>query len=161
MSGAAALAGRPERAHALEAAAEALEDEELADEVLAEVEGERGALPLLAFALARPGALRPRIELVTPVAEPGTTLADQRQVADRLDSRIGAGSSGLVTSRRRSTRNAGSTPAVSTSPSCEKNSRIALISVQNASSSSSANSSLASAATCSTWLLATATSYLR
>jgi hypothetical protein len=29
------------------------EDEELADEILAEVEGERGALPLLAFALAR------------------------------------------------------------------------------------------------------------
>jgi hypothetical protein len=47
---------------------------------------------LLAFGFARPGPLRPAIELVTPVARPGATLADQRQVAGRLDERIGAGS---------------------------------------------------------------------
>jgi hypothetical protein len=47
---------------------------------------------VLAFAFARPGLLRPRLELVTPVAHTGATLADQRGVADRFSARIGDGS---------------------------------------------------------------------
>ena len=44
----------------------------------------------LAFALARPGPLRPRFELRTPIAAPGAVLADQRSVALELDARLGA-----------------------------------------------------------------------
>jgi hypothetical protein len=47
---------------------------------------------VLACLLARPGPLRPRLELVTPMAAPGATLADQRYVAQALDDRLGEGS---------------------------------------------------------------------
>lgn len=47
---------------------------------------------LLVFAFARPGLLRPRFELVTPIAAPGATLTDQRRVADALNARLGDGS---------------------------------------------------------------------
>jgi hypothetical protein len=53
----------------------------------------RGALAagmiLIAVATGRPGPLRPRFELRTSNAAPGATLADQREVADRIESRIG------------------------------------------------------------------------
>lgn len=47
---------------------------------------------LIVFASARPGLLRPRFELVTPIAAPGATLTDQRRVADALNARLGDGS---------------------------------------------------------------------
>jgi hypothetical protein len=47
---------------------------------------------VLACLLARPGPLRPRLELVTPIAAPGATLADQRRVAHALHARLGGGS---------------------------------------------------------------------
>ena len=47
---------------------------------------------VLVFASARPGLLRPRFELVTPIAAPGATLTDQRSVADALNARLGDGS---------------------------------------------------------------------
>ena len=55
----------------------------------------RWAVPALALALAvilaRPGALRPPLELKTPIARPGATLADQRVVARKLLGRLGEG----------------------------------------------------------------------
>jgi hypothetical protein len=47
---------------------------------------------VLVFAFARPGLLRPRFDLVTPIAAPGATLTDQRRVADALNVRLGDGS---------------------------------------------------------------------
>jgi hypothetical protein len=47
---------------------------------------------LIVLAFARPGFLRPRFELVTPIAAPGATLTDQRRVADALNVRLGDGS---------------------------------------------------------------------
>ena len=46
----------------------------------------------LVFVVARPGFLRPHIELVTRFGDPAVTLADQRQVAEALGQRIGDGS---------------------------------------------------------------------
>jgi hypothetical protein len=54
------------------------------------------AILLFVLVLARPGPLRPRLELVTRLAAPGTTLADQREVADALSERIGDGTVAFV-----------------------------------------------------------------
>ena len=52
------------------------EDDELVDEMLAEVEGERGALPLLAFAARPPvGAARPGQRSPDPAGLPATSAA--------------------------------------------------------------------------------------
>lgn len=46
-------------------------------------------LALLALVVARPGPLRPAIELASPEVEPGATLSDQREVARRVAEEIG------------------------------------------------------------------------
>lgn len=45
-------------------------------------------LLLATLAVARPGPLRPRLEIETAVIEPGGVLADQREVADALTARM-------------------------------------------------------------------------
>jgi len=47
---------------------------------------------LLVFVVARPGFLRPKIELVTRFGNPAVSLTDQRQVAEAVNERIGDGS---------------------------------------------------------------------
>jgi len=46
----------------------------------------------LVFVVARPGFLRPNIELVTRFGDPAVSLADQRKVAEAVSERIGDGS---------------------------------------------------------------------
>jgi WD40 repeat protein len=75
------------------------EDEELADEILAEVEGERGALPLLAFALARLWEKRDRENgLITRQAyqEIGGVGGALAQHAEALMERLGPGRHPIV-----------------------------------------------------------------
>ena len=75
------------------------EDEELADEILADVEGERGALPLLAFALARLWEKRDRENgLITRQAyrDIGGVGGALAQHAEALMERLGAERHGIV-----------------------------------------------------------------
>ena len=51
-----------------------------------------GVMLALAVAAARPGVLRPEIQLVTQLADPAVTLDDQRQVARAVSRRVGDGS---------------------------------------------------------------------
>jgi hypothetical protein len=53
------------------------------------------ALPLV-FLLARPGPLRPRLELLTRRDIAGVTLADQREVADVVSTLIGDGTVAFI-----------------------------------------------------------------
>ncbi|MEE2663256.1 MAG: hypothetical protein VX681_03990 [Myxococcota bacterium] len=57
-----------------------------------------GLIALLALLLARPGPLRPALELDSVAIRPGATLADQREVARAAEERIGEASFGLFDS---------------------------------------------------------------
>ena len=57
-----------------------------------------GVVAALALVLARPGPLRPALELESAAIRPGATLADQREVARAAAERIGDASFGLFDS---------------------------------------------------------------